>query len=268
MILHLTDPHFGTERPEVVQGLLALAEHRRPRLIVVSGDITQRARSGQFSAAHRFLNQLCAASGVDPRADMLVIPGNHDLPLFNLPVRLADPYGPYARWFGSQLEPTVAGDGVCLLGVNATRPWRHKQGELSSAQIARVADRLGRCDPDALKVIVTHQPLFAVEADDLNDLVRGHCVARRRWAEAGADLLLAGHTHQSFVAPLPAPLNGTWVVQTGTAVSRRTRDRVPNSVHLIRHRDMPAGQRACVERWDWDGATAFQPTAETVIPAR
>ena len=93
-------------------------------------------------------------------------------------------------------------------------------------------------------------------------------MARRRWAEAGVDLLLAGHTHQSFVAPLPAPLSGTWVVQTSTAVSRRTRDRVPNSVHLIRHRDMPAGQRACVERWDWDGATAFQPTAETVIPAR
>lgn len=268
MILHLTDPHFGTDRPEVVQGLLALAGQRRPRLIAVSGDITQRARKRQFAAAYRFLSQLCAASGVDPRAGMLVIPGNHDLPLFNLPLRLADPYGPYARWFGSQLEPTVGGEGACLLGVNATRPWRHKQGELSSAQIARVADRLGRCDPDALKVIVTHQPLFAVEADDLNDLVRGHGAARQRWAEAGVDLLLAGHTHQSFVAPLAAPLSGTWVVQTGTAVSRRTRERVPNSVHLIRYRDIPAGQRACVERWDWDGTTAFQPKAETVIPAR
>ena len=71
---------------------------------------------------------------------VLAVGGNHDLPLFNLPIRLADPYGPYARWFGSQLEPTVAGDGVCLLGVNATRPWRHKHGELSSAQIARVAE--------------------------------------------------------------------------------------------------------------------------------
>ena len=58
------------------------------------------------------------------------------------------------------------------------------------------------------------------------------------------------------------------MVQTGTALSRRTRERVPNSVHLIRHRDLPAGQRAVVERWDWDGDTAFQQTAETAIPTR
>ena len=268
MILHLTDPHFGTERPEVVQGLLALAAQRRPRLIVASGDITQRARKAQFAAAHRFFNDLCAACGADPRADMLVIPGNHDLPLFNLPIRVVDPYGPYARWFGNALEPTVSRHGACLLGVNTTRPWRHKHGEVSTAQIARVADRLNACGEDALKVVVTHQPLHAVETDDLKDLVRGHGQARQRWAEAGADLLLAGHTHQSFVAPLPAPLDGTWVVQTGTAVSRRTRERVPNSVHLIRHRDLPAGQRACVERWDWDGGAAFRQTAETPIHAR
>lgn len=268
MILHLTDPHFGTERPDVVEGLIALAAARRPQLIVLSGDITQRARAAQFAAAQRFLQRLCAACGADPRADLLVIPGNHDLPLFNLPVRLADPYGAYARWFGSQLEPTVAGEGVCLLGVNATRPWRHKHGELSSAQIARVADRLSQGEANALKVIVTHQPLFAVEADDLNDLVRGHCAARQRWAKAGADLLLSGHTHQSFVAPLPAPLGATWAVQTGTAVSRRTRKRVPNTVHLIRYRDLPAGQRAVAERWDWNGQRAFEQTAETVVPAR
>ena len=268
MILHLTDPHFGTERPEVVQGLMALAAMWRPQRIVVSGDITQRARRAQFAAAHRFLNQLCAACGADPRADLLVIPGNHDVPLFHLPLRVLNPYGPYIRWFGADLEPTVAGAGVCLLGVNTTRPWRHKHGELSSAQIARVVERLERCVPDALKVVVTHQPLQVMEADDLKDLVRGHQAAKPAWAAAGADLLLSGHTHQSFVAPLPAPLADTWVVQTGTAVSRRIRERVPNSVHLIRHQGLPHGQRAQVERWDWDGSAAFQQTAETAVPAR
>ncbi len=268
MILHLTDPHFGVERPEVVEGLIALAAARQPSLIVVSGDITQRARRSQFAAAHRFLNHLCAACGADPRTDMLVIPGNHDLPLFHLPLRLVDPYGPYARWFGSDLEPTVTGAGACVLGVNTTRPWRHKHGELSSAQIERVRLRLEGCAPDALKVVVTHQPLKVIEADDLNDLIRGHEAAKQTWAAAGADLLLSGHTHQSFVAPLLAPLSDTWVVQTGTAVSRRIREHVPNSVHLIRHQDMPPGQRACVERWDWDGTAAFQQTAETLVPAR
>ena len=268
MILHLTDPHFGAERPEVVRGLLALAALRQPKLVVVSGDITQRARRSQFAAAHRFLNRLCAECGADPRTDLLVIPGNHDLPLFNVAVRVADPYGPYARWFGSDLEPTVSQRGACLLGVNTTRPWRHKHGEVSTAQIARVVDRLDRCAPAALKIVVTHQPLHVIEADDTKDLLRGHAAAAQAWAEAGADLVLSGHTHQSFVVPLPAPLNGTWVVQTGTAVSRRIREKVPNSVHLIRYEGLPEHQRASVERWDWDDAGAFEQTADTVVPAR
>ena len=268
MILHLTDTHFGTEQPEVMQALIALAAQRRPQCIVLSGDITQRARRAQFAAAHRFLNHLCAACGADPRTDLLVIPGNHDVPLFHLPLRVADPYGRYVRWFGADLEPTVNGSGVCLLGVNTTRPWRHKHGELSSAQIARVAARLRRCAPGALRVVVTHQPLQVMEADDLNNLVRGHGAAKPAWAAAGADLLLSGHTHQSFVAPLPGPLSDTWVVQTGTALSRRVRHGVPNSVHLIRHQGLQHGQRAVVERWDWDGSAAFVQTAETVVPAR
>ena len=267
MILHLTDPHFGTEQPAVVRGLIALAARRRPGLVIVSGDITQRARASQFAAAHRFLNRLCAECDADPRTDLLVIPGNHDLPLFNVALRLADPYGPYTRWFGSDLEPTVAQPGIALLGVNTTRPWRHQHGEVSSAQIARVVGRLQRCAPDALKLVVTHQPLHVIEADDTKDLLRGHLAARQAWADAGADLLLSGHTHQSFVAPLPAPLNATWVVQTGTAVSSRIRERVPNSVHLIRHSGLPTGQRAVVERWDWDG-DAFAQVAETAVPAR
>ena len=108
-------------------------------------------------------------------------------------------------------------------------------------------------------------PLFVVERDDLVNRVRGHRLAMRVWATAGADLLLGGHIHQSFVAPLTAPMDGCWVVQTGTAVSRRVRERVPNSVHLIRWSGDGQRPRVSVERWDWYCELQFQRVAVTPL---
>ena len=196
---------------------------------------------------------------------MLLLPGNHDIPLFNLLARVADPYGAYARWAGTGLNPLIRRDDVWLIGVNTTRPWRHKHGEISGAQIERVAARLHAAPASALRVVVTHQPLWVVERDDYPDRVRNHRAAVNAWCAAGADLLLAGHIHQSFVAPLPGATDGTWVVQTGTAVSHRIREQVPNTFHVIEPQPAQAGQRARVTRWDWQGE-AFGRIADAVIP--
>ena len=268
MILHLTDSHFGTERPEVVRGLIELAAQQQPRLVVLSGDITQRARRQEFAAARALLADLCAACRIDAARDVLVIPGNHDIPLFNLPLRIADPYGRYASAFGSRLEPLLRRPEVWLIGVNSTRPWRHKHGEVSSAQIERVSARLRAAPASALRVVVTHHPLMVIERDDRRDLARGHRSALGAWTAAGTDLFLSGHTHQSFVAPVPGAAQQAWVVQTGTAVSRRTRAHVPNSVHLIVPGAPGGALRASLTRWDWNGTNRFVPTAETRIPAR
>lgn len=179
-----------------------------------------------------FVDELCAACGIVAQRDVLIIPGNHDIPLFNLPLRVLDPYGPYVRAFGKRLEPLIRRPDVWLIGVNTTRPWRHKHGELSSAQIERVAARL-RAAPAGR----------AARGGDAPAVVRGRArrsgeprartpFGMRVWATAGADLLLGGHIHQSFVAPLTAPMGGCWVVQTGTAVSScaraRTQQRAPD----------------------------------------
>ena len=265
MILHITDTHFGAERPEVVRGLIELAREQRPSLVVLSGDVTQRARRAQFDVARAFMDELCAACGIDAQRDVLIIPGNHDIPLFNLPLRLLDPYGHYVRAFGTRLEPLIRRPDVWLIGVNTTRPWRHKHGELSSAQIERVAARLRAAPAGALRVVVTHQPLMVVEREDRRDLVRGHAAAIRAWAGAGADLFLSGHTHQSFVAPVLGAKRRAWVVQTGTAVSSRVREHVPNSVHLIEWAGDASRHGWTVERLDWAGER-FATVARTVIP--
>lgn len=253
VILHISDPHFGTERPSVVAALKRLSQALQPDMLIVSGDITQRAKATEFAAARHFLDSLAV-----PR--MLVIPGNHDIPLFDLASRMFAPYRKYRAAFGDDLAPIVAMPDVLVIGVNTTRRYRHIQGEVSSAQIDDVANRLRQATPEQLRIVVTHQPVHVVRDEDREDLLRGHREAIKAWSAAGADLILGGHIHRpSFSAlheayhDLPRPV---WGLQAGTSLSARIRFDAGNSVNVIRY---GSSDRNCViERWDYaDDADAF-----------
>lgn len=262
MLLHISDTHFGTEQPPVMAALRDLAAQQQPDLVVLSGDITQRARPAQFQAARAFVDRL--------GAPVLAIPGNHDIPLLDLRERLTRPYARYASAFGADLEPVITAPEWLVIGVNTTRAWRHRNGDLSIAQIDRVAGLLGSADPGQLRVVVVHQPLAVTEPRDRPHLLYGHDEAVRVWAEAGADLLLGGHIHLPYTLALHGQARRLWVVQAGTAVSSRVRPGVPNSVNIVRWE--PAQGRCCrVERWDFMAreqafvrtlATALQPDRE------
>lgn len=250
LVLHISDTHFGTEQPPVVQALLALAHERKPDLIVLSGDVTQRARRAQFDAARTTLDAL--------GAPCMVLPGNHDIPLYNLPVRLLRPYGGFERVFGKTLEPVVRRPDLLVIGVNTTRPERHIDGEVSSGQIERVAHELRQASPMQLRVVVTHQPAAVLRDEDEHDRLRNADNALQAWSAAGADLVLGGHIHLPYVVeltggprPTPRPM---WCVQAGTAVSERVRWGTSNSLNLIHWHPHAQGQaRTCkVERCDYD----------------
>lgn len=245
VLLHISDPHFGTERPDVVAALQRLAVELAPERIVLSGDITQRARRTQFAAARAFVDALPAPT--------LVIPGNHDIPLFNAWARLSSPYGHFRRAFGATLEPEWSSPDWQVLAINTTRWWRHKNGEVSPAQVRRVAQRLGEAAPGQVRVVVTHQPMLVTRPRDVHNLLRGHERAADAWLDAGVDLLLGGHIHLPYVRPLrPESGRHAYVVQAGTAVSHRVRGDVPNSVNVLRRE---RGTHACMaERWDYDPA--------------
>ncbi|RZL08980.1 MAG: metallophosphoesterase [Rubrivivax sp.] len=261
VLLQISDPHFGTEQPPVVEALLALAAREQPEVVVWSGDITQRARRAQFEAASAFARRLDAPH-------VLAIPGNHDIPLFNLAARLLHPYRDFLRAFkaeqGHALEPELSLPGVYVSGVNTTRAWRHKNGEVSRRQIDRVARRLRQCAPGVLRVVVIHQPLWIVQEEDRGNLLRGHAQALEAWGKAGADIIMGGHIHLPYVRQLesqgPDGSRPLWIVQAGTALSSRVRGGVPNSVNLIRYQgrrdalqqDAPGGPRRVIERWDFD----------------
>ena len=258
LLIQISDPHFGTERAPVVEALIRLVRAEAPGLIVLSGDITQRARRGQFAAARAFIDRLHAPATI-------AVPGNHDVPLFNLAARLFRPYENHIRVFGADLEPVFESERLLVVTLNTTRRYRHVNGEVSATQIEQVARRLERATATQLRVVVTHHPVSVTHPRDEHDLLRGHRQAVQRWAKAGADLILGGHIHLPFVKPLHEADGSlhrrVWAVQAGTATSSRVRGDIGNSVNLIR--DVGLRPRRCViERWDYvESVDAFRPVA-------
>jgi 3',5'-cyclic AMP phosphodiesterase CpdA len=247
-LVHISDMHFGTERPEVVAALVRCVNENRVDLAVLSGDITQRARARQFAAAGDFAANLGVRS--------VVIPGNHDLPLFDLYTRLVNPYRNYRRVFGSELEPSPETPQLLVICVNTTRVYRHKHGEVSVAQVDAVSRRLAASPRSQARIVVTHQPISVTRERDTRNLLRGSELAAEQWAQAGADLVLGGHIHFPSLSLLsdryPRVQRRVWAVQAGTAVSHRVRDGVPNSINRIK---ILPELRCMVERWDFNASS-------------
>jgi 3',5'-cyclic AMP phosphodiesterase CpdA len=240
--LHISDPHFGTEDPRAVNALLALAEQERPDVVLASGDITQRARAHEFDAARRFFSRLCTRHTI-------VVPGNHDMPLWDLPRRMLAPFAGFRRVFGPELEPRLVAPFIWVAGLVSARRWRHKDGALSRAQVERTARWLASAPPGALRVVVAHHPLAALRWREEDDVLSGARTAMMRWADAGVHLVLGGHTHTPYALPVAAgPRRRTvWVAQAGSAVSRRLHAGGTHSVNLLRR---SAAGLWRLEQWD------------------
>ncbi|CAA9889810.1 Metallophosphoesterase [Candidatus Methylobacter favarea] len=263
VILHLSDPHFGTEQPDVAAALIQLAHQQRPDLAVISGDITQRARPRQFAAAKAFIDALKTPAN-------LVVAGNHDIPLFNVLSRIFWPYANYQWTFGKNLEPVFESDSLLAIAVKTTRRYRHIHGELSAEQIDRVSRLLVQAKPAQLRLVIAHHPLWVSRLKDEVNVVRGRDAAIDKWTKAGADLILGGHIHLPFIIPLRHKLpeiNNSWVVQAGTAVSDRVRWNAGNSVNIIRFHAADRLRHCSVERWDYRHQQAiFSRVANEILP--
>jgi 3',5'-cyclic AMP phosphodiesterase CpdA len=262
VLLQVSDPHFGTEQQTVAQALISFANQQRPDVLVLSGDITQRARPAQFRAARAFMDRL--------DAPVLAVPGNHDIPLFDLWTRLCRPYARHIAVFGEDLEPVYSSSDLLVVCVNTTRPWRYKHGEVSAQQIERVSQLLSGAGAAQLRVVVVHQPVAVTRAEDTPNLLRGHTAALQQWAAAGADCIMGGHIHLPYVMALQGLARPMWVVQAGTAVSSRVRRGVPNSVNLLRWGAASDVGHCHVEQWSFEAKVgAFVITAVNEIrPAR
>jgi 3',5'-cyclic AMP phosphodiesterase CpdA len=227
-LVHLSDLHFGTVRQEIVLPLLSLLERIQPDLVAVSGDLTQRARKEQFAAAREFLDAMPFTR--------IVVPGNHDIPLYNLFARFASKLARYRRYISDELEPFYSDPEMAVLGINTARSATFKGGRVNSRQVARMQERLGPLD-GVTKVVVTHHPFDLPEAYPDKALVGRARRAMQRLAGSGIDLFLAGHLHIGLSEPtaLRFQIGGRspLMIQAGTALSSRVRGEA-NSFNVIR----------------------------------
>jgi 3',5'-cyclic AMP phosphodiesterase CpdA len=263
-IAHLSDPHFGTVQDGVRSALLAVVRGLAPDLVLISGDITQRARRAQFRAARDFLTALRPVPAV-------AIPGNHDIPLFNVVARLLRPYGGFHRYLQEFREVKVDLGGVRVIGLNSTSKWRHVQGRLDLDRIRpllRGNTPSGQVGPVGVRIVAVHHPLdCAKRVDDKNLIVDREAVFRELEA-AEVDLVVSGHVHDPFVT-LSADRYQDWrrsmiLSVAGTCLSWRTRKGAPNSFHLIDVDPDGPMPRIVLSRYDFDGAARFAPRTDAV----
>jgi 3',5'-cyclic AMP phosphodiesterase CpdA len=212
VIAHLSDLHLGAHLPDAVESVAADVVAVRPSLTVVTGDCTMRARVPQFRSARELLDRL-----PEP---LLVVPGNHDVPLLS-PARVLAPYARYRRWIQSELDPVVRLPGVTALGLQTTPRWRWKSGRVSRRQSDAVVAVLGHEPAGVVRLVAVHHPL---DATGLERVV-GRAALLRSLAAARVDLMLAGHTHVPDSHPIALPATSHRLVQVvaGTATSHRTR---------------------------------------------
>jgi len=241
-LVHLSDVHFGRIDETVLATIVPLIQHLAPDLVVVSGDLTQRAKPDQFRAARHFLDAL-------PRPQ-IVVPGNHDIPLYNLFQRFLQPLTKYRRFIGSELEPFYADDEMAVAGINTARSLTFKNGRVNEAQLRRLHERLAPLDDRINKIIVTHHPFDLPEGFEEDQLVGRSKQAMEIFRRVGADTLLSGHLHTSRVSETARryPMDGfnALVVQAGTATSTRSRGET-NSFNRLRI----DGDIIDIERWAW-----------------
>ncbi|HOE73260.1 MAG: metallophosphoesterase [Bacteriovoracaceae bacterium] len=247
-VLHLSDLHFGRVDRSSLKPLLRAAWEIGPDLVAVSGDLTQRARRSEFREARSFLSSL--------PLPQIVVPGNHDIPLYNPVLRFLMPLKRYKRFISGDIAPMYVDEEVAALGVNTTRSLVAKGGRINITQVESICRHFSRLERGQTRIIVTHHPFDLPEGYSTVNLVGRSRMAMEKFARCGIDLFLSGHlhiTHTGNTARYMIPGFSALVVQAGTVTSTRGRGEL-NSFNLIRI-DPPGIE---VETHTWrPGALAF-----------
>ncbi|MEJ0028361.1 MAG: metallophosphoesterase [Rhizomicrobium sp.] len=244
-IAHISDLHFGRLNDDALPALRDAIRAAKPDVVAVSGDLTQRARSAEFVAARRFLDTL-------PRPQ-IVVPGNHDVPLFNAFARWLTPLAKYRRYVTDDLEPFHADDEIAVIGLNTARSLTVKGGRINALQVANGCARFHTTGEGVTRILVTHHPFDVAEGGDVGDVVGRAGMAMAGFAQCRIDMLLSGHVHVSGTGSSAKRYDiagySALLVQAGTATSSRQRGEA-NTWNLIRI-ERP---HITVECRSWDAA--------------
>ena len=242
-LVHLSDIHFGEIDYALVDRVVEEVNRIGPDVVIVSGDLTQRAKRQQFIEARQFLDRL-------PKPQ-IVVPGNHDVPLYNVFDRFINPLEKYTRHITADLEPFFADEEMAIIGINTARSLTIKGGRINDEQVDDIREKMCALDEKMLKVIVTHHPFDVPEGHDEDDIVGRADKVMPQIAACGADVFLAGHLHRSHTSESIRRYkletgHSALIVQAGTATSTRGRGE-PNSFNLLEfeHPNLTVKQLDC-----------------------
>jgi 3',5'-cyclic AMP phosphodiesterase CpdA len=245
-VVHLSDLHFGRVDPTMIEPLIGAVQSLAPDVVAVSGDLTQRAKVAEFEQARAFLDKLCAP--------LVVVPGNHDVPLYNLYGRFAQSFERFHRLITNEVVPEFIDDEIAVIGVNTARSLTWKGGRVNISQMVRVRDRLFNLPAHIVRVVVTHHPFELPSGVSSLELVGRARMGMMKLAECGADVLLSGHLHTAHVGDTVHRYNiyghSSLVVQAGTAISTRQRGE-QNSFNSLQI----TAAEITIERWSWNAGT-------------
>jgi 3',5'-cyclic AMP phosphodiesterase CpdA len=264
-ILHVSDLHFGPPYlPAAGEALLAQAPSLRPDVIVASGDFTQRAKPDQFEAARAFLDRL-------PDADLVVVPGNHDVPLFRVLERLTAPLANYRRFIHPELDWVLEREDAVFVALNSTSAYRHiTNGRITAEQLA-LCDRAFAGAGSRARIVVAHHHLAPAPDYEHAEVVPDARAALDRFTAMRVDLILGGHLHRGYIgnsldvyAGADAD-HGIIIVQSGTTTSRRGRAREAekNSFNVV---VVALAEVRITHFMYFESAGGFEPISEHRFP--
>jgi len=265
-MLHISDLHFGPPFvPAVAEALLRTIPSLAPDAIVVSGDLTQRAKRHQFEKARQFFDRLSDFP-------MLVIPGNHDVALWRIFERLFKPHALYREIIWPDLNPVLRIGNVVLVGLDSTAPRRSlTNGRIFRRQLRHCKETLAAIPGELIRIVVAHHH-FAPGHDRVWDSAMPR--ARRAidcFVEQKVEMILGGHLHRSYIGnsldffPGHHRDRGVIIVQCGTTTSSRGkgRERDENTFNLI---DVGSQTFTVTHYMNFEKAGEFAPLSKHIFP--
>lgn len=260
-IVQVSDLHFGAILDATLDPLVDHLQRLAPDLTIISGDLTQRATREQFTQAKAYLARL--------PLPQLVIPGNHDVPLYNVFRRFVTPLDYYDELISTDHDPTFIDDEIAVVAINSARSLTFKGGDISEEQLQKSLSALTRATNHQVRIVVTHHP-FDIPAGLSGVAIVGNArKAIEAFAERNVDLFLTGHLHLVHRASGAVFVPGYTATMLGAGTATSTRARGESNSFFVLHIDPSTNDEGAihVETHTWNAArNCFEITDARSLP--